>query len=1317
MGKPNIKYFKTTTITLLLSSFLFAYQTTIIQEEENSLILNISDSSKLEWRITGADPESVYSIHLGNADIVEISSSLYIPYWSVALALPASKAPTVRISNIKTEIIELDQPLTEKDIQVINSKPMSEIVDIGYFRFNPICELVIYPIRAINSEQISVVRSLDVSVVYSGQSVQKSTTVSQKKIETINRAFVNKKYFSKWQTSPRRSLAKPLSYPSGLWFRITVTDDGIYKIGHQELVSAGMNNQSIDINRIFLYSNGTGGREIDNTPGIDVLDNLLENSRSIDGGDDGKFDSGHAIVFYGRSSSGVDADNSGTLNFYRNAYSNVNYYWLLIADAAGSPKTMQTISASSAEADLSVLKYEKIERHELELTNFLRSGKAWYGEKFASSGANISVIFQIPEKADDDQDSFPAELSIKARGANNETTHSYKMYLNGATVPFATWSTSNWSVSSKQYDISLEPGSINIIKMNYTASNSSGQAHLDFLQIRYEAPLKPAGKKLDFWGPPSTGIIEYNLSDIGLDNPVIFDITDWNNVAILDTNQQTGDEIRFKTYNDETKRSHYLLTQPSKYLSPGKISLIEDPQWNTLRNTDISAQYVIITNEAFLNAAQDIAQLYSQDVKSADRLSTIIVFQNQILREFNADIVDPHAIRQFLTYAFNNWKINETIALKYVLLLGDGTFDYRHIESETGDLVMTYQVEETSGSGNAGFASYATDMRFSYINGNDKKMDLAIGRINARTASEAQAAVDKIRSYILEPIYGDWRSKITLVADDPERPLTNETYHINDTDNKIANYLPKTFNVKKLYLLEYPEIQDASSYGVKKPDATVDLLKQIEDGTVLINYFGHGSPTVWAQEYILEMNRDLGRINTGMKLPFWIAGTCSWGQFDDISGSCFPEALVLEPNDGGIAALAATRATYGTYNAAFVNSWIVNLLNNKTANRIRLGEVLQIISCTGSGINENNEKYVLFGDPALYLAMPYEQLTVDKLASDTLKTLSNIQLNGNVDSSNLSFQGSGLVKLFDSERSVTRYWVDKYNNQKSMSYTLPGEILFNGLVNFTAGEFSSRFFIPKDLNYAGSSGKITITGWNKETGSEIGGYYHPVFFAGSESVLDTTGPDIEIGFTNLSFKNGDVVSPGNEFEIAIRDPLGINIAGQMGHDISFVFDNNENQSYIATEYFTYDTNSDSSGTVLFQMPDLQAGEHSITVTAWDNGNNSSTITGIFKLLSSSDFALERVVNFPNPFAKTTYISFQLTNPATVVCTIYTVRGLKIRTLESNQIFLPGFNSLYWDGKDDFGDTVAKGIYIYKIKARSSESKEKDDYIGKMVKAG
>ena len=173
MGNSKLKYLKTTAATLLFSSILFAYQATIIQENENGLVLNISDSSKLEWRNSGTGTESRNSIHLGIADIIEISNSLSVPYWSVALALPAPKAPTIRISNIKTEIINLDQPLTMDDIQSINSKPTSEVVDIGYFRFNPVGELIIYPIRATNSGQISVVRSLDVSVIYSGQSVKK----------------------------------------------------------------------------------------------------------------------------------------------------------------------------------------------------------------------------------------------------------------------------------------------------------------------------------------------------------------------------------------------------------------------------------------------------------------------------------------------------------------------------------------------------------------------------------------------------------------------------------------------------------------------------------------------------------------------------------------------------------------------------------------------------------------------------------------------------------------------------------------------------------------------------------------------------------------------------------------------------------------------------------------------------------------------------------------------------------------------------------------------------------------------------------------
>ncbi|MGC9363407.1 MAG: type IX secretion system sortase PorU [Fidelibacterota bacterium] len=1302
-------------IFLLFTTFtpLTAYQTHILTETESGLHFRVADDSKIEWRRADAYPDSISMFFLGAADIVDINPVLAIPYWSFLLALPTPHEPaTIRTFNVTSEIIQLEKSLIDEHIKQINARPLWDVIEVGYLRFNPVCELVIYPLKVVDSRHIRIIRSVEVSVSYAHKSSENTVHSSSMKAPAKS-AFINSKYLKTWQQRPQRQLAKRASYPAGTWFRITVKKDGIYAISHQDLVAAGLPNQTIENERIFLYSNGTGGRAIDNTPGITVLDNLVENTRRISGSNDGTFHTGDAIIFYGRATSGVDADINGRLYFNRHAYSDVNYYWLLIAEDTGQPKSMPVLDMSTAIPDTAVLKYERIDRHELDMTNFLRSGTDWYGEKFASPGANISVVFQLPEKADEDPETFqyPANLSLKTRGTTNSTAHTYKIFLNNSPSPVASWTTSNWYVSSRNLSISLKPGIPNIIKLHYSANVSSASAHIDFVQIRYEAPLKPRGDELDFWGPARSGIVEYRLSDIGFSEAILYDITDWNNVTYYNLPPTAGHSFSFKTQNQLSQRSHYLLTHNSKYLSADNIIAIQQPEWTTLRRPENAAQYVIITDEPFKDAAQELANLYSEEVKSSDRLSSLVVLQSQILREFNADIVDPHAIRQFLSYALNNWAVPP----EYVLLFGDGTFDYRHIESKTGNHVMTYQVEGTTG--NSGFNSYATDMRFAYAIGQDRKMDVAIGRINIRSSAEAQAVADKIRSYVLEPIYGDWRSTITLVADDPVRPNTNEQEHITDTENKIANYLPKSIDIKKLYLLEYPEIQDATTYGVKKPDATDAILKQLEDGTTIINYFGHGSPTVWAQEYILEMNRDLRRINTGMKLPLWIAGTCSWGQFDDIQGSCFPEALVIEPNDGGIAALAASRATYPGPNAFFVNQWMTNLFNDKSANRLRLGEVLQIISGLAGGLNENNEKYILFGDPALYLALPYHDIELSSLPSDTLKTLSNVAVRAKVDNSLTNFSGAGILKIYDSDRRVTRFYLDGNRKEQSLSYTLPGEILFAGLVDIQNSQFSSRFYIPKDLNYAGLSGKITAVGWSEETGTTVGGYYAPIYYSGAEAVFDTTGPAIEIGIVNQDFKNGDILIPDNQLEIRICDPIGINIAGKLGHDITLVFDGDQHQAYIVTEYFTYDTNSDSSGSVVYPLPVLSPGSHSVTVTAWDNNNNPSSGKADFTLLPSADFALEKVVNFPNPFAHTTDITFHLTQPATISCTIYTVRGLKIRTLESEQLFLPGFNMLHWDGVDDFGSGVAKGIYIYKINARSVNSNAKDAYIGKMVKAG
>jgi hypothetical protein len=1310
-----MKYFL---ILLILISPVFALQYDIIQESESGFHLRISNDSEFQWDMNENYPDVPSYFSLGNANLIPISNSLSIPYWSFPLALPLPQKPQIQISNITTEELRLDRRLDDNDTQIINAKPIADVVDIGFFRFNPAGDLVVFPVRIISNQRIRIVRSLDITITYPKQSSVPSNLIpiKAKTNEIGNYTFLNRKFAYKWQFRPKRTLSKPTSFPLGQWFKITVIDDGIYDISLQDLKDAGFSEQRVNTNRIFLYSNSTGGREIDDTPGIDVLDNLVENSRFIDGGMDGYLDNDDNIRFYGRASSGMDANSSGILNYHQNSYSNYNYYWVLISDSPGSPKPMQTV-ASSASPNISVAKYERVQRHEVESVNYLRSGKDWYGEKFHGSGSNVSVIFQIPEPGDDDPPGYryPVDLEVKTRGVTNEVSHYFKLYLNNSPNYLSNWSTSSFYIATKKLNISMDPGSINILKLNYTSSVSAGQAHLDYAQITYQCPLKPRGASMDFWGPASSGVVEYSLSDISLSSPVVYDITNWSDVKIQTTpDVPTNNEITLRAYNNITDRSHFLITNTEHHKSPEKIEKIDDPQWNVIRRPDISAQYVIITVEEFQDAANDLAKLYSQDIREEDRLSTIVVYQSQILREFNADIVDPHAIRQFLTYTFRNW----TPPLpEYVLLLGDGTFDYRHIESEKGDIVMTYQVEPSSQSGN-GFVSYSADTRFVYTCGSDNKMDLAIGRINARTADEAQAVIDKIRNYILEPIYGEWRSTVTLVADDPERPHSNEKYHISDSESYIFKHLPGSIDVKKVYLLEYPEVQDASTYGVKKPDATTALLKQIEKGTTIINYLGHGSPTVWTQEHILDMNRDMGNIKSGMKLPFWIAATCSWGQFDDITGICMPEALVVEPNNGAIAALAPTRATYPGSNRAFINSWIMKWFNPVGANRISLGKLLQAVSCSGSGINENNEKYMLFGDPALYLALPYEKVKFNRLDTDTLKTLSNIQVHGMIDENDgASFNGEGIIKLFDSERLVTRHYTDSNGKPQSLSYLILGDVLFNGLTNISNGKFSSKFFIPKDLNYANRNGKITIYGWNPDTGDEIGGFYDSLYFAGSESVFDTTGPTIDIGFTNIDFRNGDIVTPESQFEIAISDPHGINIAGKMGHDIILTINDGETASYRVTEYFSYNANSDTSGTIILSMPELSPGEHKSSVTAWDNGNNSTTTTCIFNLLSSSDFKLKNVVNYPNPFGKITDITFYVTHSSKIECLIYTVRGLKIKTIDTDQLYMPGFNSIHWNGADDFGDIVAKGIYIYKIKATSIESDEKDHFIGKMVKAG
>lgn len=1294
-------------IVLLISSVilgimpLHSAEVKILTDSEEKLVLQVNLSGPLEWRLANDTRQVPDYLIIEDAELRAITENLLVPFFQWRIALPAVQKPKISLRILSSEVQHLPRPLTTEEVTILGKLPMVEISDLGYMATNPTALLTFFPLQiGQSSDQIIILRSVEISVDFTTIPVPKSGHIPDKM--PLNAAFLNSHTALRWCQSPTPKFRKTVEYPSGQWFRLSINQDAIYAITLADLRNAGLTLSQIDTNRLILFTNSSGGRALSDDLPTDTLPALIEVSRELRGNGDAYFASGDTLVFWGRGSSGIAASPDGKLVYERNLFANTNYYWLLISDTPAKPKTMSALLSLDDSPSKISTTTDVLERHEVEAVNFLHSGRNWYGEKFNGSGSSVSVLFDLPFS----QNNYSTEIKIRTKGATESASYSFNLYIKDMTTPVTSWSTQYYYSIIKTITTTLTPGA-NILRINYTASPSSATAYLDYIECRYQADLKSTSKPLLFWAPVTTGLVEYQVEISTRSNYLLYDITDWQNVA----KQQfviNGNYLTFRAPNEILKRRRYYLLTPTDFQKPAKIERFENISFNSLREQTSGADYVIITDDKLVAAAEDLARLHSQDVPISDRLQTIVVTQSQIIREFHGDVLDPNAIRNFLQYAYNNW----SLAPRFVLLFGDGTYDYRGIESSSGNLVMTYQVEPASES-NDGLSSYAADCRYTYVNGNDKIMDLAIGRITVRTVQEAQGVVAKIRKYVLEPEYGDWRSQVTLVADDPQRPLDNEQYHISDTENYIARYVSKNLTINKIYLLEYPEVQDASTYGVKKPAANEAILKQLAKGTTIINYLGHGSPTVWAQEYVLVKDRDLGKINTGMKLPLWIAATCSWGQFDDISLACMPEALLLDNYNGAIAAIAATRPTYPTPNRAFISAILQKWFTGRKINRYRIGQIIQMVL---NGSNENNEKYMLFGDPALFLALPYTETSFDRLPTDTLYTLQNVTVSGKVKDQQSNFAGQGILKVFDSDRYVTRQYQDDSKTTQQMSYVLPGRIIFNGKILLENNHFQSQFFVPKDINYEKRYGRFNIYGWNPETKVEIGGYYDSLSYLGSVVLIDTTGPKITLGFKDIDFRNGDIITPERQLEIKISDPHGINIAGQLGHEITVQFDQDEDFILTVTDEFAYDINSDTSGMIILSLPQLEEGKHYVTVKAWDNANNFTQQSLEFTLTNYEKLQLQRVVNFPNPFRKETDFTFYLTQPSQVKITVYTLRGLKIVTLDSNTVLPAGFNFLHWNGKDEFGDDIANGIYLYKIQVVSPDKKQKDQFIGKIVKA-
>lgn len=410
----------------------------------------------------------------------------------------------------------------------------------------------------------------------------------------------------------------------------------------------------------------------------------------------------------------------------------------------------------------------------------------------------------------------------------------------------------------------------------------------------------------------------------------VFDVTDPASPRYIRAAVRNGVGGNYNVRFTAPRRSGRYLAVTPKGLVNGSLTPLRTD--GRLRDRSTAADYVIITRQSFAEGAANLAAY-----REAQGLRTIIVTVPELVDEFNEGIYSPEAVRNFLRFTKENWRQ----APGFVVLVGEGTYDYRNHQGLGDNLVPTMIINTPYGLAPSDVALGDTD--------GDGLPEFAIGRLPVLTPDELDAVRNKIESYE-SSLPAPWKTKVTLAADDPD--LGGEF----DTDSEvIADLIPGIYDVTKVYL----SLLDIST-------ARADLQNELASGTAFLNYVGHGGPDRLAQEGLLT-TADISIIATAGHWPVVTSMTCSAGHYAVPGNDSLAETLLLDVN--GAAAVWAPswlsiNAEAHKLDQAFFDAALVR-------GEPTLGTAI-LDAVTAYGANPENEPYIpliynLMGDPATLL--------------------------------------------------------------------------------------------------------------------------------------------------------------------------------------------------------------------------------------------------------------------------------------------------------------------------------------------------------------
>ena len=387
--------------------------------------------------------------------------------------------------------------------------------------------------------------------------------------------------------------------------------------------------------------------------------------------------------------------------------------------------------------------------------------------------------------------------------------------------------------------------------------------------------------------------------------------------------------------------------------------------------------------------------------------------------------------------------------------------------------------------------------------------------------------------------------------------------------------------------------------------------------------------------------------------------------------------------------ISTTRPITVTGNERYTQDLFEAIFINESVSSNKVGILLQSIK---DGTSEA-QYFHLFGDPAMQLPMPKDTLINAVISPDTLQTLEIGNYFGIQDLINGS--GDGYVSLIDADEDIIREY-EILSETYSLSYTLPGATLFRGQFSFSGSSINGQIRIPEDISYSTKPAKLLL--YINDNQTEARAVISTIHLAGGETTEDIFGPQISFETINgTKLELNDHLTENEQLIVRLSDPLGINLTNETGHEI-IITNLNSSDASTATDKFYYDQNSITTGKINFSIDDNII---HLNVKAWDNANNPSEKEIKLFRNEENQFKIYNAFNFPNPFNDKTQFSFEVTKDFDLKLDVYTLGGRRIKSI--NKFNLPaGFNIINWDGLDTFGQRIANGVYIYRIKVTNGD---------------